>query len=87
VCSSDLIIHGDAKQLVAQLVEIVVAIGWNVAVGGILFAIIGKLVGNRVPAEVELKGLDMPEMGAEGYPEFLRPQEEELAPAIAAKAI
>jgi len=36
--------------------------------------------------EVEIKGLDLPEMGAEGYPEFFKP-EEEVAPAIAAKAV
>jgi Amt family ammonium transporter len=28
------------------------------------------LVGNRVSAEVELAGLDLPEMGALAYPEF-----------------
>jgi len=76
--------YGDSKQLVAQLVEVAVGVIWNVAVGGAAFWIIGKLVGNRVSAEVELKGLDIPEMGAEGYPEFLKPDEEELVPAIAA---
>jgi Amt family ammonium transporter len=79
--------YGDSKQLVAQLVEVAVGVIWNVAVGGAAFWIIGKLVGNRVSAEVELKGLDIPEMGAEGYPEFFKPDEEELAPAIAAKAV
>lgn len=82
------LIHGDTKQFVAQVIEVVVALGWNVIVGGIAFWVVGKLVGgNRVSAEVELKGLDIPEMGAEGYPDFLKPQEEELAPAIAAKAV
>ena len=79
--------YGDAKQLVAQLIEVVVGLGWNVVVGGVAFWVIGKLVGNRVSAEVEIKGLDIPEMGAEGYPDFLRPQEEEVVPAIAAKAV
>jgi ammonia channel protein AmtB len=67
----------------------VVCIGWNVAVGGILFKIIGMLVGNRVPAAVEIAGLDIPEMGAEGYPEYIKPvlPEEVAAPAIAAKAV
>jgi hypothetical protein len=27
-------------------------------------------VGNRVSAEVEIAGLDVPEMGVPGYPEF-----------------
>ena len=35
---------------------------------------IGKLVGsNRVSAEVEIAGLDVPEMGVPGYPEFVPP--------------
>ena len=29
------------------------------------------LLGNRVPADVELAGLDLPEMGAPGYPDFV----------------
>jgi Amt family ammonium transporter len=80
--------HGDSKQLVAQLIEVVVCVGWNVLVGGIAFWIVGKLVGgNRVSAEVEIRGLDIPEMGAEGYPDFLKPEEDAPAPAIAAKAV
>jgi len=73
---------------VAQLIEVVVGVGWNVVVGGIAFWIVGKLVGgNRVSAEVEIRGLDIPEMGAEGYPDFLKPEEDAPAPAIAAKAV
>src|SRR6185295_10993623 len=64
--------YGDGKQLVAQVIEGVVCIGWNVIVGGIAFVIVGKLVGgNRVPAAVEIAGLDIPEMGLAGYPEFV----------------
>jgi Amt family ammonium transporter len=61
---------GGAKQLIAQLIETAVGIGWNVIVGGLAFFIIGKLVGNRVSAAVEIAGLDVPEMGVPGYPEF-----------------
>jgi hypothetical protein len=33
---------------------------------------VGKLIGgNRVSAEVELAGLDVPEMGVPGYPDFV----------------
>jgi Amt family ammonium transporter len=63
--------YGDSKQLMAQLIEVVVCVGWNVAVGGALFYILGKTVGNRVPAEVEIAGLDVPEMGVPGYPEYI----------------
>jgi Amt family ammonium transporter len=64
--------YGDSKQLVAQLFEVVTGLGWNVIVGGIAFFIVGKLVGgNRVDAAVEIAGLDVPEMGVPGYPEFV----------------
>jgi Amt family ammonium transporter len=66
------LLYGDTKQIVAQLIEVVTCIGWNVIVGGIAFVVVGKLVGgNRVPAAVEIAGLDVPEMGAPGYPEFI----------------
>jgi Amt family ammonium transporter len=66
--------YGDSKQLIAQVVEAVVCIGWNVVVGGIAFAVIGKVLGsNRVSAAVEIAGLDVPEMGLPGYPEFIKP--------------
>jgi Amt family ammonium transporter len=64
--------YGDSKQLVAQVIETVVGIGWNVIVGGIAFWVIGKVLGsNRVSAAVEIAGLDVPEMGLAGYPEFI----------------
>ena len=63
--------YGDGKQLVAQLIEGGVAIVWNVALGGVIFYILDKVVGNRVSEEVELAGLDIPEMGVPGYPEFI----------------
>ncbi len=64
--------YGDSRQLAAQAVEVVVCIAWNVLVGGLAFFIIGKLLGsNRVSADVEIAGLDVPEMGLPGYPEFV----------------
>ena len=36
----------------------------------IFFKIVDAIIGNRVPAEVELAGLDIPEMGALAYPDF-----------------
>jgi Amt family ammonium transporter len=63
--------YGDSRQLIAQFVEGGVGLAWNVIVGGIAFVIVGKLVGNRVAPEVEIAGLDVPEMGVPGYPEFI----------------
>jgi Amt family ammonium transporter len=60
------------KQLLAQSIAAVVCIAWNAAVGGLVFAAIGRYIGsNRVTAEVEYAGLDIPELGAPGYPEFI----------------
>jgi Amt family ammonium transporter len=63
--------YGDSKQMIAQLIEVAVGLTWNIVVGGVIFWAIGKVVGNRVSAEVEVAGLDIPEMGAAGYPEFI----------------
>jgi Amt family ammonium transporter len=63
--------YGDSKQLIAQIIEVFAGLAWNIAVGGAVFWVIGKVVGNRVSPEVEIAGLDVPEMGAAGYPEFV----------------
>jgi hypothetical protein len=34
------------------------------------FKLLDAVIGNRVSAEVELAGLDLPEMGVLGYPDF-----------------
>lgn len=73
--------YGDPSQLVAQCIEAGVCIAWNVAVGGLCFWIIGKALGsNRVSAEVEMGGLDVPEMGVPGYPDFVLQGEYEQPP-------
>jgi Amt family ammonium transporter len=65
--------HGGTGQLASQAIEVLVCIGWNVIVGGAIFLLVGLVVGgNRVPAKVEIAGLDMPEMGALGYPEYIK---------------
>jgi Amt family ammonium transporter len=82
--------YGDSKQLVVQVLDVVVCASWNIIVGGIVFWVIGKVLGsNRVPAAVEIAGLDIPEMGLSGYPEFVPPTPVEAVPAAdvaAAKA-
>jgi Amt family ammonium transporter len=82
--------YGDSKQFIAQVVDVFVCVGWNVVVGGLAFFIIGKVLGsNRVSAEVEIAGLDIPEMGLAGYPEFVAvvtPESVPKAEVAAAKA-
>jgi ammonium transporter, Amt family len=71
--------YGDARQLLAQLIAAVTCFTWNFAVAGAAFKLIGNLLGgNRVPPEVEVAGLDIPEMGAPGYPEFITPMAPEM---------
>jgi Amt family ammonium transporter len=78
---------GGASQLIAQIIAVVVCVTWNVIVGGVAFYLVGKLVGgNRVPAEVEIAGLDIPEMGAPGYPEFITAIAPEQVPVEEIKA-
>jgi Amt family ammonium transporter len=59
--------YGDKGQFVAELIGIAANILWVVPVAALSFFIIGKLVGNRVSAEDEVAGLDIPEMGVHGY--------------------
>jgi hypothetical protein len=59
-----------------------VCAGWNIVVGGLAFWIIGKVLGsNRVSAAVEIAGLDIPEMGMAGYPEFIQVMPVDQVPA------
>ncbi|MGA3068381.1 MAG: ammonium transporter [Tepidisphaeraceae bacterium] len=61
-----------AKQLLAQIIAAFTCIAWNVSVGGGVFYLIGRILGsNRVSPGIEIAGLDIPEMGAPGYPEFV----------------
>src|SRR2546428_1191913 len=67
--------YGDPGQLVAQLVGVATLVGFVFSFSFALNMIIEAVWGHRVPAKVELEGLDIPEMGALGYPEFvLKPE-------------
>jgi len=79
--------YGSGGQLLAQIIAAVTCIAWNLVIGGAVFYAVGRLTGaNRVPPEIELAGLDIPEMGAPGYPEFITQisQEQITASEIAA---
>ena len=62
--------YGDASQLVAQLIGVVTLIGFVFTFSFVVNLIIDAVVGQRVSAKAELEGLDLPEMGQLGYPEF-----------------
>ncbi|MBI1761783.1 MAG: ammonium transporter [Acidobacteria bacterium] len=62
--------YGDAKQFIAQLIGPVVNIVFVGLAFYLIYKLVDKLVGHRVDAEVEIGGLDLPEMGALAYPDF-----------------
>jgi Amt family ammonium transporter len=72
--------YGDPSQLVAQLVGVSTLIGVVFTISMVINLAIEYFIGHRVSAETELAGLDIPEMGQLGYPEFV------LAPAHAMSA-
>ena len=61
------LIAGDATQLVAQIIGAAVAFGWAFGAMYVFFKVLDGVLGNRVPAEVELAGLDIPETGTWAY--------------------
>ncbi len=62
--------YGDAKQFLAEVVGVVTCFVFVFTAFYVFFKVCDKLFGIRVSAEVEIEGLDLPEMGALGYPEF-----------------
>ena len=67
--------YGDAGQLAAQLVGISTLLGVVFTLSFAINMVLEYVIGHRVSAETELNGLDIPEMGHLGYPEFVfRPE-------------
>ncbi len=62
--------YGDASQLVAQFMGVATLIGFVFTAMFVINLAIDAVVGQRVSAKAELEGLDLPEMGQLGYPEF-----------------
>jgi len=62
-------LFGDSRQLLAQCI----GVGTNLIYVGAMTTgtlwLTHKLVGNRVSAEDEMSGLDIPEMGVLAYPD------------------
>jgi Amt family ammonium transporter len=62
--------YGDAGQLVAQLIGVVTLLGCVFTLSLVFNLVVDAVIGQRVSAKAELEGLDLPEMGQLGYPEF-----------------
>lgn len=75
--------YGDASQLVAQLVGVATLVGFVFSFSYALNWVLDIFLGQRVSAESEVGGLDLPEMGQIGYPEFVFAPEPEILRAAA----
>jgi Amt family ammonium transporter len=63
-------LYGDYGQLAAQLLEAAVLAVFAFVLAYAWFKLSNRITPLRVSAEVEVQGLDLPEMGATGYPDF-----------------
>jgi len=61
--------YGDASQLLAQVIAIVVLLVWGFLVSLLFYKLLDKVWGIRVAPDIELEGLDIPEMGVLAYPD------------------
>ena len=59
--------YGDAGQFVAEVIGGVTNLIFVGLAGWIMFKLLDIFIGNRVKPDVELYGLDVPEMGLDGY--------------------
>lgn len=65
------LLYGDFGQFAAQAVNVAVLLGVVLPVAYAFFKLQDRFMGLRPPADQELAGLDLPEMGAMAYPDFL----------------
>jgi ammonium transporter, Amt family len=61
------ILAGDASQFVAQVIGAGVAFAWAFGASYVFFKVLNRITPLRVSPEVEIAGLDLPEMGLAGY--------------------
>jgi Amt family ammonium transporter len=62
--------YGDVSQLFAQLLDAGTVAVFGFTMAWVWFKISDKITPLRVSRETEIQGLDQPEMGALGYPDF-----------------
>jgi len=61
------ILFGDAGQLGAQAIGALACLTYVSIISIVVYKVVDAIVGNRVSPEVEVEGLDVPEMGSVGY--------------------
>ena len=62
--------YGNASQLLAEVVGVAVNFVFVFCLMYAFFKLLNKIIPLRVPAEIELEGLDRYEVGVEAYPDF-----------------
>lgn len=68
------LIKGDVGQFMAQLTDAVVVVVFCSIMTIVFFTILKQTMGMRSDRDAEISGLDLPEMGALAYPDFLEAQ-------------
>ncbi len=63
--------YGDASQFVAEAIGGLTCVVFVFVSFYVFFKLVEATIGNRVTAEAEIEGLDVPEMGVLGYPDFV----------------
>jgi Amt family ammonium transporter len=63
------LLYGDTRQFFCQLGGATLCAIWAFGAAFLVFSIVNKIKSMRVPPEVELEGLDIPEFGMKAYPE------------------
>ena len=64
------ILYGDASQLWMQIIDCVVLAVFGFIMAYVWFKISDLITPIRVSRETEIQGLDIPEMGTLGYPDY-----------------
>jgi len=64
------LLYGDAGQLIAQIIGPLTNLVFIFGASWVFFKLCDMVMGMRVAPEVEIEGLDLPEMGALAYPDF-----------------
>ncbi|HSS39562.1 MAG TPA: ammonium transporter [Polyangia bacterium] len=59
--------YGDPSQFAAECVGLLANVAWVALATYVTLKLVGAAVGNRVTPSTEIQGLDVPEMGMEGY--------------------
>jgi Amt family ammonium transporter len=67
------LLYGGGSQFVAQIIGTLTCFVFIFGISWAFFKVMDMAMGMRVSPEVELEGLDVPEMGVHGYPEVQGP--------------